>query len=115
MDDKIKTAIQNRDGTPPISLHAEIAGISLEYTLECARRGNRRLYTLAVLAVMPDGGTDRAVLAELTADRALALSILRALRDGAVTPCAASGIADDMLAGAAIDRALSRLARPRRK
>ena len=51
------------------------------------------------------GGVEQAELSELATDRALALDILRAMRRGAVTPCAARGVAEDLLAEATLRRA----------
>ena len=95
------------DGAEP--LRAAVAGISLEYRLEPALCSGVVFYTLTVLAVFPDGATECAVLGELTADRALAESILRALCLGAVTPCAARGVADDLLAAEIVKRASARV------
>ena len=50
------------------------------------------------------GEAERAELRELTSDRALAGRILDAMRRGGVTPCAARGVADDMLAESALAR-----------
>ena len=100
------------DGSDRIELFAECAGMRLEYSLAPAQTGTS--YTIAVTATPPGASPERAVLSELTSDRSLAEAILVALCDGAVTPCAAPGVADDLLAAAVIDGALDALAASRK-
>ena len=93
------------------TLIAEICGIRLVYTLTSDVSAGVGFYTIIVEAFFPDGASEREVLCELTSERALAKTILRALRDGAVTPCAARGVADDILAETAKKRAFDRFFR----
>ena len=85
------------DGTP-------IPGAKTEYALVSETVGGRVFFGVAV-SLTESGETERVVLRELTSDRGLALAILDAMRRGYVTPCAAEGVAQDMLAEDAVRRA----------
>ena len=106
------TAEQNRtgetDALPRLCLSAAIEDILIEYSLYHEVVSGVTFHSVTVSARFPDGTSECVVLPELTSDRKLAESILYALRDGAVTPCAAAGIADDMLAAAVTDPTLQR-------
>ena len=78
--------------------------LRLRYSLTADSAGGMILYGVSVELVR-GGGTERAQLRELTSDRTLALRILRAMKAGAVTPCAAPGVAEDMLAEEVMRRA----------
>ena len=95
---------ENEDGAAR-PLFAVVPGGAVKYELTAARVCGVGFYGIEV-TLTPDGGApERASLPELTADRALAERILCAMARGAVTPCAAAGVAEDMMAEAAVDRA----------
>ena len=79
----------------------EAGGRRMEYTLTGAVSGGVLFYGIEVR--MTAGETvERAELCELTSDRELAVAILEAMCRGTVTPCAAAGVAEDMLAESAM-------------
>ena len=84
--------------------NASIRGAKTEYALVSDTVGGTAFFGVAV-TLTARGETERVVLRELTSDRTLALGILDAMRRGSVTPCAAAGVAEDMLAEDAIRRA----------
>ena len=80
---------------------AHARDMRIEYTLTASRVGGVTFYGVTV-AMTSGGGFECAELCELTGDRALAVAVLDALARGSVTPCAAAGVAEDMVAEAAM-------------
>lgn len=82
----------------------------LRYSLIFEKCGDVTFYGIEIDSLSDDGAIcEHVVLPELCSDRSLAVCILKAMCRGAVTPCGAAGVADDMLAESVFEADLKKI------
>ena len=90
---------------------AFLPDLRLEYSVISNEVDGMVFYGIEIVAIGRDETvSDRACLRELSGDVEVTERIIDILERFAVTPCAAAGVADDILAEEAIERAIRQIA-----